>query len=54
VTGGDTAGDATGMVGGGESAGLDEHPEATAATTANTPVIRRWNADFVSNGPDIS
>ena len=54
VTGGDTAGCATGIVGGGESAGFDEHAEANAVTRVNTPAVRSWTPDFVCNGPKNS
>jgi hypothetical protein len=54
VTGGDAAGNATGIVGGGESTGFDEHPEAIAATRTNAAVTRRRKADFVGNGPKNS
>ena len=54
VTGGDFAGNATGMVGGGESIGLDEHAVLNAVTRAKTPAARSWNPDFVCNGPKNS
>ena len=50
LTCGDTAGVATGMVGGGESAGVDEHAEATPTASVNTDRTRSRNAVFVVMG----